>query len=402
MFPEQIFVEHGSHLPILVVGAGPVGLSLSLALARRGMPVALFEADTELNTDIRASTFHPPTLEMLAEWGVLDGVMEQGFIVRQLMYWERQTRECIAAFDYEAIANDTPYPYRLQCPQHILTRVLMPHVVQSETAVVHMGHKFIGYRDMGTHIEAEFETRDGRRTVKGSYLCGADGSASSVRKAAGLSFEGMTYADRFLLIGTDYDFGSLFPDFGPVNYIYDPKEWVIILRLPDLARVVFRLRDDESTDEAMTESALQERMWRFIGEETDFNIKTTQLYRVHQRVAETFRQGRVLLLGDAAHINNPAGGMGMNSGIHDAYELADRLTAVYQGASDHVLDDYSQTRRAVALQNIRQYTDKNYQDLSATDPAYRQKRNKALHDTAADPIQAREYLLRASMLADRI
>jgi 3-(3-hydroxy-phenyl)propionate hydroxylase len=255
---------------------------------------------------------------------------------------------------------------------------------------------------MGTHIEAQFETENGRLTVKGSYLCGADGSTSAVRKAVGLSFEGMTYADRFLLIGTDYDFGTLFPDFGPVNYIYDPKEWVIILRLPDLARVVFRLRDDEDEDEAMAVLALQERMWHFIGEETDFGIKTTQLYRVHQRVAETFRRGRVLLLGDAAHINNPAGGMGMNSGIHDAYELAGRLTAVLQGASDDLLDEYSQIRRAVALENIRQYTDKNYKDLSATDPVYRRKRNEELRATAADVNRARDYLLRASMLADRI
>ena len=391
-----------SPLPIIIVGAGPVGLSLSLALARQNVPVALFEAETELNQEIRASTFHPPTLEMLAEWGALTDVMAHGFIVRQLMYWERQSRERIAAFDYGAIANDTLYPFRLQCPQHILTRVLLPHVAQAQTAVVHMDHIFIGYTDKGTHVEAVFETANGRCVVKGSYLCGADGSASAVRKAAGLSFEGMTYADRFLLIGTDYDFSTLFPEFGPVNYIYDPQEWVIILRLPDLVRVVFRLRDDEETEVALSAPALQQRMWRFIGEETDFVIKTTQLYRVHQRVAETFRKERVLLLGDAAHINNPAGGMGMNSGIHDAYMLAKRLTAVYQGAPDTLLDQYSQSRRAVALENIRQYTDKNYKDLSATDPVYRQQRNEELRATAADPVRTREYLLKASMLGDRI
>ncbi len=389
-------------LPVIIVGAGPVGLSLSLALTRQNVPVALFEAEAALNQEIRASTFHPPTLEMLAEWGILTDVMAHGFIVRQLMYWERQSRERIAAFDYGAIANDTPYPFRLQCPQHILTRVLLPHVAQAQTAVVHMGHKFIGYRDEGTHVEAVFETANGRCTVKGSYLCGADGSASTVRQAAGLSFEGMTYADRFLLIGTDYDFSKLFPDFGPVNYIYDPEEWVIILRLPDLARVVFRLRDDEETEMAMSRPALQQRMWHFIDQETDFTIKTTQLYRVHQRVSDTFRKGRVLLLGDAAHINNPAGGMGMNSGIHDAHMLAAGLTAVFQGQSDNILDQYSRSRRMAALENIQQYSDKNYKDLSATDPVYRQRRNEELRTTAADSVRTREYLLRASMLADRI
>ncbi|MEM7113237.1 MAG: NAD(P)/FAD-dependent oxidoreductase [Chloroflexota bacterium] len=390
-------------LPILIVGAGPVGLSLALALSRNQVPVMIFEADAELNREIRASTLHPPTLELLDEWGVIDGVMAKGFRVDSLMYWERETRECITSFDYGAIVADTPYPFRLQCPQHILTRVLMPHVQAAETAVVHMNHTFVGYTDHGTHIEAEFETENGRKIIKGSYLCGADGSASTVRKQANISFTGMTYADRFLLIGTDYDFSTLFPNFGPVNYIYDPKEWVIILRLPDLARVVFRLREEETVEEATSDAALRDRLWRFVGEEVPFNIKTVQLYRVHQRVAGTFWQGRVLLLGDAAHINNPAGGMGMNSGIHDAADLAEKLTAVFQGANlDSLLAEYDRTRRSLALESIQSYTDKNYKDLSATDPAYRQQRNDNLRATAADPARAREYLLRAAMLADRI
>ncbi|MCP5101360.1 MAG: FAD-dependent monooxygenase [Chloroflexi bacterium] len=391
-----------STLPVLIVGAGPVGLSLALALSKNGIPVELFEADKALNDEIRASTLHPPTLEMLAEWGVIEGVLTRGFKVEQLMYWERATREQIAAFDYAAIANDTPYPYRLQCPQHILTRVLKPAVEQMETAVIHMNHRFTHYTDHGTHITATFETATGTKTVNGRYLCGADGANSTVRKQTGMTFKGITYADRFLLIGTDYDFTTLFPNFGPVNYIYDPQEWVIILRLPDLRRVVFRLRDDEQAEEAMAEAALHARMWRFIGQNEPFNVKTTQLYRVHQRVAETFRLGRVLLLGDAAHINNPAGGMGMNSGIHDAHALAEALTTVCTGNPDTLLDAYSQSRRTVALESIHQTTDKNYKDLAATDPNYRQRRNTNLQIAAANPTHARAYLLKASMLTDRI
>lgn len=389
--------------PVLIIGAGPVGLSLAMALAHQNIPVTVFEKLTELSDEIRASTLHPPTLELLQSWEVLDDVLAQGYQVRRLMYWERQSRQLIATFDYEAIAKDTPFPFRLQCPQHILTRLLLPHLERMPHVQIHMGHELISFEDNGTSVTAHFQTEMGRQTVAGSYLCGADGAASTVRRQLNLPFEGMTYEDRFLLIGTDYDFGTIFPNFGPVNYIFDPKEWVIILRLPDLARVVFRLRQDESAEEAMSESTLKDRLWRFVGAEVPFAIKTTQLYRVHQRVAATFRVGRVLLLGDAAHINNPAGGMGMNSGIHDASDLAQKLTAVWQQQeADALLDEYSQVRRAIALESVRRYTDKNYQDMAATDTHYRQQRNKMLQATATDPQLAREYLLRASMLAERI
>lgn len=389
--------------PVLIIGAGPVGLSLALALGRQQVPVVVCEKLPELNEEIRASTLHPPTLEMLQAWGVVDEVLAEGYPVASLTYWERASRERIAAFDYAAIANDTPFPYRLQCPQHILTRVLLPHLQQMPHVQLLFDHELVGLEQGETAVSAHFHTPNGPQTIVGSYLCAADGANSTVRTQLGLAFEGMTYADRFLLIGTDYDFGTLFPNFGPVNYIFDPEEWVIILRLPDLARVVFRLRQNESAEEAMADAALRQRMWRFIGDEVPFDIKTTQLYRVHQRVAETFRLGRVLLLGDAAHINNPAGGMGMNSGIHDAADLAGKLTAVFSHHAPHtLLDDYSHSRRAVALQSIRSYTDQNYRDLSASDDQQRQQRNATLRATAADPQRAREYLLRASMLADRI
>jgi 3-(3-hydroxy-phenyl)propionate hydroxylase len=123
---------------------------------------------------------------------------------------------------------------------------------------------------------------------------------------------------------------------------------------------------------------------------------------VHQRVAEQFRVGRVLLLGDAAHINNPMGGMGMNSGIHDAAMLADKLEQVWQGDDEMALDMYAQERRAVALEMIQAYTDKRYKDMAATDDGYRQQRDVRLRQQAADPVQSRAYLLTASMLAERI
>lgn len=387
--------------PILIIGAGPVGLSLGLALGRADIPAQVFEADAELNTQIRASTFHPPTLELFAQWGVVEEVIRHGYKVDRLQYWERDPRRVVADFDYSAIANDTPYPYRLQCPQHIATRVLKP-AVEAAGIPMHMAHRLIDFTDDGDGVTARFETPDGPKTVQGAYLCGADGSHSTVRKQLGVGFQGKTYEDRFLLIGTDLQTGDLLPGAAQVCYIFDPREWVIILNLPDIVRIVFRMRDDEEESIALQEDNLRARVAGFFGPVPPFNIKTTQLYRVHQRVADSFKIGRVLLLGDAAHNNNPSGGMGMNSGIHDAANLAEKFTRLVQGEPDSVLDEYASQRREYAVQSVQLYTDQQYNNMVMEDEQARQARNDSLSGAASDPERARAYLLRASMLEDRI
>lgn len=393
---------NGSSSPVLIIGAGPVGLSLAVALIKQGIRVEVFEALPELSGEIRASTFHPATLEMFAEWGVVDHVMAKGEKVDRLCYWERQTKERIAEFNYSAIANDTTFPFRLQCPQSVLTRTLRPLVEQSPLASVHMAHQLITFRDFGEEVEATFHTPGGTKIVRGSYLCGADGAKSVVRQELMLGFEGMTYKDRFLLVGTDLDLRPYYPDICPVNYMYDPEEWVIVLHLPDVVRLVFRLSDNEKAAVASQEMVVRRRIAHLLAAEANYHIKSISIYRVHQRVADTFRVGRVLLVGDAAHINNPSGGMGMNSGIHDAHCLAPRLTAVLRGHADHLLDEYSELRKTVALNLVKKYSDKNYKDLAANDESYRRQRNESMKLMAADPDLARAYLLQASMLDGRI
>lgn len=397
-----MILANQQNLPVLIVGAGPVGLSLALALAKEGVPVALFEAQAELDHEIRASTFHPATLEMFAEWDVFNQVLRRGHIVDRLVYWERSTRELIAQFDYNLIEDDTPFPFSLQCPQFVLTRTLKPLLDESPFVTIHMNHRFLRFYEDTSQITAEFETPQGLKSVTGTYLCGADGARSTVRQQLGLGFEGMTYADRFLLIGTDLDLRPYFPQIGPVNYMYDPDEWVIVLHLPNVVRLIFRLGEHEIADDVKTETAVRQRIANFLSATPVYNIKHISVYKAHQRVADTFRRGRVLLLGDAAHINNPTGGMGMNSGIHDAYHLAPKLAAVLSGDSDKLLNIFSQERRRVALNSVRHYSDRNFYDLSAEDAAYRRQRNRLMGDLAADPAQARAYLLRASMLEKRI
>ncbi|NWG34898.1 MAG: FAD-dependent monooxygenase [Chloroflexi bacterium] len=388
--------------PILIVGAGPVGLSLALALARAGIPAEVFEADAELNTQIRASTFHPKTLEMFQEWGVADAIIRHGYKVHRLQYWERSPRRLIADFDYGCIAADTPYPYRLQCPQHIATRILKPAVEANATGKVHMGHQLLDFVDCGAYVTARFATANGLVERRGSYIIGADGTHSVVRKQLGIGFQGKTYEDRFLLIGSDLKTSDLLPGAAQVCYIFDPQEWVIILNLPDIVRVVFRMTDNENEETALREDNLRMRIRRFFGETPPYTIKAIQLYRVHQRVADTFRMGRAVLVGDAAHNNNPSGGMGMNSGIHDAANLADKLQRMYNGEPDGLLDEYARERRQYAIESVQLYTDRQYTHMVMRAGEEREHRNKMLFDAANDPVKARAYMLRASMLEDRI
>jgi 3-(3-hydroxy-phenyl)propionate hydroxylase len=391
-----------SQLPVVIVGAGPVGLSLAVGLARRGIAVQVFEKLPELSPEARASTFHPRTLEMLDEWGALDPLLERGYRVDRLQFWERAGHELIAEFDYQAIAHDTPYPFRLQCPQSILTRVLKPYLESMQPGSVHMNHQLVAFSEGDGKVTATFQTPDGMRQVEGRFLCGADGAHSRVRQQLEIPFDGITYHDRFLLVATDLDFSPIYPDMGPVSYIFDPVEWVIVLHLPDVTRIVFRIEDNVSEEQALDHVAASERIRAFTAHDAHFEIKKTSIYSVHQRVAATFRARNVILLGDAAHINNPMGGLGMNSGIHDAYHLIPALVEAMETGSDGLLETYNRLRRDYALNDVQRSTDHHYQDMSAVDPAQRDRRNTHFRAIAADPEAVRRYLLKRSMLDDRI
>ena len=387
---------------VLIIGAGPVGLSLAVALTSRGIPVAIFEQDSQIVKEIRASTFHAATMEKMDEWGVLNAVLAKGHRVDHLQFWDRCERKIVGDFDYEAIAQDTKFPFRLQCPQHVYAETLLERLQQEPLATIRFGHEFVSSREDQRGIEAEFQTAGGILRYRGRLLCGADGANSALRRSLGIGFEGMTYEDRFLLIGTDLDLSKYYPGIASVSYIFDPEEWVITLQLHQLLRIVFQVAEGQDGDVELSDANIRRRVWKFVGEEVDFPILHKSIYRVHQRVADTFRVGRCLLLGDAAHINNPASGMGMNSGILDAYCLGEKIVEYLTYDRDEALDGYSALRREYALDKIRSYTRQRYADLSASDTAARLRRNQQYEDISRDPRRARDFLLHAAMLESRI
>jgi 3-(3-hydroxy-phenyl)propionate hydroxylase len=387
---------------VIISGAGPVGMSLALALARNGVSVIVLEKLNELSREARASTIHPPTLEFFDEIGIIEDILASGLRIESLQFWERSTRELVADFPYKLIENDTKYPFRFQCPQSTVTRIILRHIEQTNCGKVLFNHEFVSAEQNENCVNVVVKTPVGVVNLCCKYLIGCDGAFSKVRENLELGFDGKTYEDRFLLVSTDADLGGIFPNMGTVAYIFDPEEWVIIMTLPDTVRLVFRLNPDESADEAKQIENVKIRIANFLQTELNYEIKAVSTYHVHQRVTEKFRVGRTILAGDSAHINNPTGGMGMNSGIHDAQMLAKNLIAVLQGANENLLDEYAEIRKETAVKMVQATTDENYKNLSASDEEKRLKRNRELREAANDERKAREYLLKTAMLADRI
>lgn len=364
---------------VLVAGAGPVGLTAGLTLARRGFDVTVLEAGPALATESRASTFHPPTLEMLAELGVLDALLAKGIRSTTFQYRDRTTGP-IAELDLSVLASDTPYPFRVQCEQSRLTPILLEALTQAGGRVVF---------DAPVAEVVQDNTGVSVGSWRADWLVGADGASSAVRKSLGLGFEGLTYPERFLVVSTREQLDQVLPGIAAVNYVFDPQEWLVLLRTPDHWRVLFPT-DAETADEVEV-SRVQDRLRGVANLGRDWDVLHTSLYRVHQRVATSFRVGRVVLAGDAAHVNNPLGGMGMNSGIHDAVQLAAAL------GTDQ-LDEVARHRRWVATDYVQAHTHGNWEQIRESDPQARERLHQQLRDRAADPVKARDYLLTTSMI----
>jgi 3-(3-hydroxy-phenyl)propionate hydroxylase len=380
---------------VLIAGAGPVGLVAAAHLARGGVPVTVFEEGPRLSEQSRASTFHPPTLDMLHALDAAEPLIAQGLKAPAFQYRSKK-HGLLAQFDFATIADVTQHPYRVQCEQSKLTRILHDRMRGHPNYELHFDSPVVGVSQDGSAVEITID-RDGRSERRfGRYLIGADGASSKVRRALGVEFEGFTWPDRLLVVSTPFDFHSVIPGVTSVNYVADPERWYFLLQIPGIWRVMFLVNEDASDERVQTQEFAQSLMAGVVPGVSNYQIDHITLYKVHQRVAKTFRQGRVFLAGDAAHINNPLGGKGMNGGIHDAVNLAARLAAVWRGElPDAEFDRYDKQRRLVTLEYIQNYTIQNKKNLESSGDEFRQN----LQSIAADPARIREYLLRVSMIA---
>jgi 3-(3-hydroxy-phenyl)propionate hydroxylase len=389
---------------VIVIGAGPVGLCLSLALAQAGAEVCLIEmlgADNFLEQVSRAGTNHPATLELFERIGLYEKLEPRGIIAPLFHYWDRREHQLIAAFDHVHLKEDTRFPYVLQCERIKVVEEALKLAKAHSNIDVRLSTTFTGFTQTGESVTASVTNPVGEReSVSGAYLVSAEGARSIVRRELGIEFEGFTYPDRTLNIEVAYDFRK--HGYTERNYISDPDEWSNLFHWrgpPDRWRIHFPV-EPEAEETALTRAeALQARLQRFLPTGKPFDIVASNLYVVHQRVAQKFRIGRAILAGDSAHVNSPIGAMGMNSGIHDAFNLAEKLTRILRReVREDVLDRYERQRRHVALQHTQAQTIRNKRLLAEKDPAIRERNHAELRRTAEDPKLARAFLLRSSLI----
>lgn len=384
---------------IIVAGMGPVGMTAALMLAKKGLNVTVLEAGDDLATESRASTFHPPSLEILDEIGVVEELLQQGLKAPTFQY-RGHKRELIANFDLEILSEDTRFPFRVQCEQSKLTGIIRNHLEKMPNVTL-LFNTPVERAELGRDCVYLYQPGDGfTPSFKADWVIAADGSNSAIRRSLGIAFEGVTYPERFLVASTSHEFAEEFEDLAYVSYVYDPEDWGVLLRTPSHWRVLFPIDEGESNEAALDPQRIEERLQGVCQRDEPYPVLHSTIYAVHQRLASTFGVARVLLAGDAAHINNPLGGMGMNSGIHDAHAAVQAvLYALDGGDPDRAVETYARVRREAAAIDVQKNTQKNYEEMRERDNSQRTDRKNEMAEIAADPVRARLYLRGTSMIS---
>jgi 3-(3-hydroxy-phenyl)propionate hydroxylase len=389
---------------ILIAGGGPVGLFCALLLGRKGLPVRLFDDNRTLQEDPRAATTHPATLEVLAEAGLVEDMARVGLVAPIFQFWDRPSGEKVAEFDHALLKDDTAFPFVIQCEQFKTSQLLLERLSALPNVEVFFEHRVAAVSQTADAVTIEVESASGISRHSGVYLIGADGGRSTVRKQCGIEFAGFTWPERFIVLTTPFDFAAS-RGYCPRSYFADPEEWCNCFKVsakgpPGLWRTVYPTNPALSDDELMSDAAVQARLQKFFPAAEPYEIVHRNLYVTHQRVASSFRRGRVLLAGDAAHVNNPIGGMGLNGGLQDAGNLSAKLSAVLlEGASERLFDLYNLQRRTVATEFVQQQSIANKKQLEERDPEIRRKNLAELSRVAADPKRARDFMRRSSLIA---
>jgi 3-(3-hydroxy-phenyl)propionate hydroxylase len=391
---------------ILIAGGGPVGMLCAWALGRRGLAVRLFDNNSSPQADMRAATTHPATLDLLDE-DLVDDMARVGLVAPIFQFWDRPSQQLVAQFDHAILKDDTRHPFVVQCEQFKTVKLLLDRLRAFSNVEVLFDHEVIDVTQSADAVTVQVRGPSGAVAQhSGVYLIGADGGRSTVRRCSGIKFEGFTWPERFIVLTTPFDFAAK-RGYCYRSYFADPGAWCNCFKVsadgpPGLWRTVYPTDPAQNEEDILSDGGVQARMQSFFPSPQPYEIIHRNLYVTHQRVAETFRKGRVLLAGDAAHVNNPIGGMGLNGGIQDAVNLSDRLVRVLlDGAPERLLDLYNLQRRTIAIEFVQEQSIANKKRLEARDPEVRKRNLDELRATAADPERARQFLLRTSMIASQ-
>ena len=399
IFPYRQSENDMTNQEVLIAGAGPVGLSAAMALASAGIRVRVFELENQLIDDPRATTFHPPTLDMLEPYGVSSVMVQKGILCPHWQIRWHPSGER-AVFDVSVLQNDTKHPYRLQCEQTVLSQALLDRLLTMPEVSVEFGAAVQQVSQDETGASVTFDREGRTETIRGAWVIGADGAHSAVRKSLGLEFEGSVYPETNLIATVRFPFEDHLEGLSNVSYCWRDGGNFSLLRVRDVWRVAIYPLADKTIEEQLTPESIEAALQHIVPQSQPYKVLALRAYRAHQHMVSKYRVGRVFLAGDAAHLTSPTGGMGLNGGVHDALNLAEKLIAVMrQGAPESLLDRYERQRRPVVQDAIIAQSHANRARMRELDPEKRRASLRALQEICADRDKLYKHMLNTSMIS---
>ncbi|MCX7311138.1 MAG: FAD-dependent monooxygenase [Alphaproteobacteria bacterium] len=383
---------------VVIAGAGPIGLTAALLLGSKDIRVTVLETDDKISDALRASTWHPPTLDMLAPYGITDRMLAAGLLCPS---WQIRMHPSgdRAVFDLSILEGETDHPYRLQYEQSKYGHLVLDAVGALPSVTIHFSTEVTGLQQNADAVTVQALSQGEAREFTADYVIGADGARSAVRKAIGVGLSGDIYPETTILATTLFPFHDWLEGLSNVSYCWKPSGTFSLLRLPGVWRASLYAREGQSIEQALTDEGLQDLLHDIVPEAGPIEVLESRPYRIHKRLASAYRKGRVFLAGDAAHLNSPSGGMGMNGGLHDAFNLTEKLVSVLHGGADErLLDRYERQRRPIAEEEIIAQAHRNRTRMQERDPERRLGMLKDLQQTIGDPMKLKAYLMKSSMI----
>ena len=382
---------------VIIIGAGPVGTFAAYCLAEYGIETLVLESESTCETDMRASTFHPSTLKYLDNLNLADELIEKGLKAPIFQYRIRSTDE-VLEFNLQELDDVLDFPFRLQCEQYKFARMLAGKLDRHRHSSVLFNRKLINFSEGKNKVTLDVDHHGTSEQYQCDYLIGADGANSIVRRNLGIEFSGFTYEEKFFTLSTQKPLENYFSNLSYVNYVSDPEEWFVLLKAPSAWRILVpvpQILDDKAIK---SNDYVSDIFTRVLNSCDPIETIHRTIYRVHQRVVNKMRYGRIMLAGDSAHLNNPLGGFGMNGGLHDAWNLAEKLDGIINHKKDQdLLNLYDRQRRTVMNDFIQKQTIRNKKMIEETGDANYSSEWMRMRNLHENENERRDYMLRQSM-----
>ena len=382
---------------VIIIGAGPVGTFAAYCLAEYGIETLVLESESTCETDMRASTFHPSTLKYLDNLNLADELIEKGLKAPIFQYRIRSTDE-VLEFNLQELDDVLDFPFRLQCEQYKFARMLAGKLDRHRHSSVLFNRKLINFSEGKNKVTLDVDHHGTSEQYQCDYLIGADGANSIVRRNLGIEFSGFTYEEKFFTLSTQKPLENYFSNLSYVNYVSDPEEWFVLLKAPSAWRILVPVPQTLDDKAIKSNDYVSDIFTRVLNSSDPIETIHRTIYRVHQRVVNKMRYGRIMLAGDSAHLNNPLGGFGMNGGLHDAWNLAEKLDGIINHKKDQdLLNLYDRQRRTVMNDFIQKQTIRNKKMIEETGDANYSSEWMRMRNLHENENERRDYMLRQSM-----